>query len=369
MVDTAKETATPGDSAPDQKLDEGAHEIQDPSITEKQQDSDDFGGLFEDEPRPSEAELKGEQEAPTEEPEGKPQETESKPPDSEAKGEKAEEKKEEEKKEEPAEQKPPEGYVPKQALSEARGQMKALKEQLASLQAENASLKAAPAPAPMDESEFKDFKVLSKSEFNDLLDEDPAEAVRYQARLIEYKDFKKSKEAAETAKAQAQHELQNKVNEWTAKIAEIVPGIYDDNSEVGKKLAVFAEEHGFTDAAYLEAMTDPRTMIIPHGQNQTFLMGPGAANFLKLLSTAHKKISDADPDKLRQKFIDEETPKIVERVTKELTAKLKGAKAVEFKSLSRVPGGGEQIDSVGPLTEEQWAKLNPEEREKLLRET
>lgn len=380
MGNEAKETATPGDSAPESKLEEGTPELTNPEIAEKQDAAKDFGGLFGDEERPSEAELKGEEEEKKEEPEKKeegekPQETpdqkkgeEKKAADSEPTGkEKAEDKKEEEKKEEP--EKPPEGYVPKQALAEARGQNKALKDEIQSLKAEVATLKAKPqekAAQVQDEAEWKDFKVLSSKEFNELLDEDPSEAVKYQAKLIEYREFQRQKDDAKKAQAASQQKMQDLITDWTEKIAEAVPGIYEEGSEVGSQLATFAEQHGFGDAAYLEAMTDPRTLIIPYGQDKTYLMGPGAASLLKLLSNAQKKISNADPDKLREEIIKEHRPKIVEEVTKELTSKFKDTNT-GFRSLGKVPGGGEEISGPRPLSEEEWAKLPPEKREQYLK--
>lgn len=377
MGDTATETGkATGDSAPLEKLSSDTIEFPNPEIVQKEVDSMEFGGLFEDEAKPSEAELKGEEEAPKDE--GTSQETpkegeKGKAADSEPAGDKkAEEKKEEKPAEKKEADKPPEGFVPHGALHEERMRAKALREEVDSLKAEIATLKAKPpkeeAPSA-DEAEWKDFKILSKEEFNELLDDDPSEAVRYQAKLSEYKDFQRSKKEAEAAKAQAEARTQSLISQWTNKIAETVPGIYDEGSEVGPKLATFAEENGFDDPSYLEAMTDPRTLIVPYGHNQTYLMGPGAAALLKFLHNAHSKLSGADPGKLRDEIAKELRPKIVEEVTKELTAKLKGAKAGDFTSLTSVPGSGGDVQATGPLTEEQWSKLSPEERDKYLRET
>jgi hypothetical protein len=352
-----------------------------PDVVARKADGEEFGGLFGDEEKQSEDDLKGESPKEDKEPEGESSQEKEEPKkeegseekkaaDSEPKDEpKAEEKKEQEKKEEPKEgDKPPKGYVPQQALTEARGQNKALKEQLNSLQAEINTLKAKPQEPAQDESEWKDFKVMSKKELDDLIDEDPSEALKYQARLIEYKDWKKEKAEAEKEKAESTRRMQSMVTEWTNKIAEAVPGIYEEGSEVGVQLADFAVEMGFDDATYLEAMTDPRTLITPHGQNQSYLIGPGAAGLIKLLSNAKSKVaSTADRDSLRKEIEKEIRPQIIEQVTKELTDKIKGTGKSGYKSLSSVPGGGEDVATVGrKLTEEEWAKKPPEEREKLL---
>jgi len=382
VKDSAAASAPQGDGQTRLPSDTGTGDVTEtPDVVVRKADGEEFGGLFGDEEKQSEDDLKGESPKEDKEPEGEssqekeePKEEEGseeeKPADSEPTDEqKAEEKKEEEKKEEPKEEgKPPKGYVPQQALTEARGQNKALKDQLSHLQAEINTLKAKPQEPAQDEAEWKDFKVMSKKELDELIDEDPSEALKYQARLIEYKDWKKEKAEAEKEKAESTRRTQSMVTEWTNKIAEAVPGIYDEGSEVGVQLADFAVEMGFDDATYLEAMTDPRSLITPYGQDKAYVIGPGAAGLIKLLSNAKSKVaSTADAKDLRKQIEKEIRPQIIEQVTKELTDKIKGTGKSGYKSLSSVPGGGEDVATVGrKLTEEEWAKKPPEEREKLL---
>lgn len=384
VKDSAAASAPQGDGQTRLPSDTGTGDVTEtPDVVVRKAEGEEFGGLFGDEEKLTEDDLKGESPKEDKEPEGESSQEkeepkkeegseEEKPADSEPKDEpKAEEKKEEEKKEEPKEKapdKPPPGYVPQQALTESRGQNKALKEQISHLQAEINTLKAKPQEPTQDEAEWKDFKVKSKKELDELIDEDPSEALKYQARLIEYKDWKKEKADAEKEKAESTRRMQSMVTEWTNKIAEAVPGIYEEGSEVGVQLADFAVEMGFDDATYLEAMTDPRTLITPHGQNQSYLIGPGAAGLIKLLSNAKSKVaSTADAKDLRKQIEKEIRPQIIEQVTKELTDKIKGTGKSGYKSLSSVPGGGEDVATVGrKLTEEEWAKKPPEEREKLL---
>jgi hypothetical protein len=85
--------------------------------------------------------------------------------------------------------KPPTGYVPKEALSEARGEARYFKEQLtareqiiANLQAQ---LDAKPAvTAPSVKGDFDDFRALSDDEFEELADEDPVAAANYAKQLV-----------------------------------------------------------------------------------------------------------------------------------------------------------------------------------------
>ena len=371
MEDAAKGDTTTADnsSAPEGVLtrlpsDSGAEQLDSADVEEKKSYSaDDFDGLFGDESKPTEEELQGIE--PAEPKKEEPQEKKEEPPDSEAKGEeKAEEPKEEVKEEEPKEpDKPPAGFVPHQALTEARNQIKALREEIQTLK-ERPPESVKPPPST-DDSKWKDFKVLSDDEFSELVEDDPTEALKYQNKLRQFERYAEAKEQAQRQQTEAQKRTESFVREWTGKISEAVPGIYDEGSEVGRQLAVFAEEMGFDDPTYLETMTDPRTLIVPPGSNQSYVLGPGAAGLIKLLANAKKKISSAaDQKKLREEITKELEPQILERVTKELTAKFKGTAG--YKSLTTVPGGGEEVTDGTILSETEWAKLPKEKREKLL---
>ena len=342
----------------------------------------DFGGLFSDEARSSEAELEGKEEPTKEEtPSDVKEEAKDKPkddsqaappkPEGEQPEKKPDEKAKEEIKEKPKEEakkkedKPPEGFVRKEALSEARTKLRVANDEIASLRTQ---LATKPAVQPQaDEGKWKDFKVLSDAEYDQLVEDDPIEAQKYSHRFLQYQRVQDQKKQAEVETEQSKAKMKSLVDQTVSKIREAIPGIYDEDSEVASQLAEFAVEHGFEDDAYLDAMTNPATLIVPPGQDKSYLLGPGAASLIKLINNLRAKTADAsDPAKLREEITKELEPKLREQITTELVAKFKGAGKESFKSLTEVPGSGDKPGKAGPVTEEEWAKLSPEERERRL---
>jgi hypothetical protein len=343
----------------------------------------DLGGLFEDEPKNTEEDLTGE----TSEEEGKEkpatEEKKEEPAPVESKGDKKEEKKVEEKKEpekkaepekkedevkpEEKDDKPPKGFVPIAALKESRAEIKALRDEFE-------ALKATPAPPPPQtkaDEKWKDFKVLSDEEHDALIEEDPQAAIKYGHELRKFESYTYGKNATERQVRDNQKRFNDMVEDWSAKINEAVPGVYDEESEVASELADVAKELGFDNESYLEVMTDPRTLVIPHGQREPVFLGPGVMGLLKVLSNAKSKIaSGVDSKELREEITKELRAEITEKVTKEITEKLKGPEGKTFKSITDVPGGGDEIETgTEILTEEDWAKLkrsNPEKADEML---
>jgi len=338
----------------------------------------DFGGLFSDEAKPSEEELSGEAKE-AEKPSEKKEEAKAEPaPTPKAEGEKpkeqpkkeAKEEVEKKPKEEPKKEKPPEGFVPKEALAQARSQVRVLKDELAKVKAEIQEKPAVQQRIPQDDK-WKDFKVLSDAEYDQMVDDDPIEAQKYTRKLMQYERYQEQQERAKAQVQQSKAHFQSLVDQSVKSIEEAVPGIYEEDSDVASQLATFAVEHGFSDDNYLDAMTNPATLIIPPGHDKSYVLGPGAASLIKLLNNLRAKTKDAsDPAKLREEIQKEIEPKLREEITKELVAKFKGAGTDKFKSLTEVPGSGDKPDASGKaLTEAEWAKLSDEEREKYLQAT
>lgn len=366
-----KSTEQPAKLKPEEGTDDflkASHEEEKEAIST---DVAEFGGLFEDEPKATEDELKGVSDEPEKEQEEKEPESlkaeEKGSPAAEAKGEekgeekvdegKTEGKKAEEpgKDEKPKTEKPPKGYVPTAALTEAREIIKALKEEVAGLKTQEPERKA-----PAKENPFKDFKVLSDAEYDELADEDPAEALRYMNKLRKYEKYE-SEQRREQAKAtESKQRMEALISDYTEQIATEIPGIYDEESEVASEYAEFAEELGFDNPDYLNVMTDPRTLIVPHGDSQSYLLGPGVLSFLKLLKNAKEKTASVVDEKaLRETIENELRPKIAEEELKKLTKKMKGAEESSYKSITDVPGSGGEVDvsSLQTWNEEDWAKL------------
>jgi hypothetical protein len=385
------ETSTPDNSLTQPPGDTGDM-LKAPHEEEKEANADankDLGSLFEGETKLSEEELTGTDSEKEAEEKSKAEEKEKEEAaaakskdeekkveeeakakaDLEAKTEKEEVKaKEEAEAKEKKDEKPPKGFVSKQALKDERKVTKALRDEID-------ALKTAPA-VPREtkaDTKWKTFKVLSSGEFNDLVEEDPSEAMKYSHQLTQFKEYKSEKDAEKVKAREDTAHHDEVVNDWTDKINTAIPGVYEEDSEVAAGLADTARELGFDDENYLSIMTDPRTLVIPDGQKETFFLGPGVMGLLKVLSNAKEKISSGVNEKdLREKIEKELTPEITAKVTKELTEKLKESEGKTFRSITGVPGGGDEIKAgdIQIKNEEDWArfkKKHPEQAEEMLR--
>jgi len=268
-------------------------------------------------------------------------------------------------------EKPPAGYVEIAALKEARAQLKDTREEykreIDSLRREIASMQAAlPREETPEDKQWKDFKLLSKEEFQDLADENPIDAIKYQQDQREYEKYQEKLKAAEYEE-QRQVEEDRKVVEGTiAKIKEEVPGIYDKDSEIRGSLTEFAVESGIGKTA-LGIITDPATLVLPPGAEQPVLLGEHAAEVVRMIHKVYGLTKGGPSRESMKKEIEKELRATIE---KETLAKFKdGSLGEEFKDIGEIPSGeppDEDIFGKTDFTEEQWARLPASRRKTLL---
>jgi hypothetical protein len=290
----------------------------------------------------SEAELRGEEpDTPSETNEAEP----SPPKDDQ---------KPEEPKPEPEPEKPPKGYVPIQALHQERGQRQLLSQEIQQLKAELAAAKTGrgddngqEAQAPDDE-----FTVLSEQEFNELLEEDPVEAIKYDRKLRIW-------ESKQAEKANAQRQEQDVIARSIGMMTSAVPGLYDQDSDVNQRLSDFAIEKGFADLDGLAIITDPRTRVVPARGGPPRLLGETAAHLVTMLNNVFQDIAKG-PDVTKAK-----SEQVKAEVTKELLSKLKQQPAGHM-SLGDVPGDAGDDSGIRPLTESDYAKMSDADRRRFL---
>ena len=253
--------------------------------------------------------------------------------------------------------KPPEGYVPYQALSEERGKRQALSQKLADLQADYDDLKArvGDVSGTGEGEEGGEFKVLSDTEFESLLEDDPQAAIRYQHKLARYQ-----REQMTLSRRKADE--QALISAAAGRIQQIIPGIYDEGSNAGEELGNFAVEHGL-DPHFLTLLTDPRTKIIAPDSKGAVLLGEGAASVVSLLASLRGKLSESDP-----KVIEEKAREALrEEITAEVMKKLKGGENQPSRGVLDVPGdAGDAPSTNRVMSEEEFAKLPAAEQERLL---
>lgn len=352
-------------------------------IDEDKPDKGDYKPLFDEEAILTEAQLSGdEEELPEEKVKG--EEPKEQPADQKAEEEKQAAKELEEKKakeeaeakskeeaeakaaKEKTEKKPPDGYVPHEALHETRELLKkekaarkALEEKVEKLVAE----KEVPEPIMPD-----GFKVLTDLEFDELTEDDPQAAIRYQAKLLKYES---KKIAEKDLMREQQREAESIVMSSVDRIEKAVPGIYDGEQSIAKDLADFAIKSGFKDEAFLEVMTNPATVVIPAGTNKRILLSNGAASMIEMLHNIHTSSAEdkkVDTEKMREEIRAEERKSLTESITKELLTKLKPEHVPsDFRSIEDLPSSQDTpVSSNKQYTEAEWAKLSEEEQIRLL---
>ena len=121
-----------------------------------------------------------------------------------------------------------------------------------------------------DEAEAEGFRVLTDEEYESLVEDDPVEALKYQGRLRRHeRDQKEKKEAVKKEHGAAMM--------VAARMAEELPGLYSENSEVAKALVEFCEGHGL-DRETLGLLVDPSTkVLVPDGKGKTKAVPIGEA--------------------------------------------------------------------------------------------
>jgi hypothetical protein len=260
-------------------------------------------------------------------------------------------------------QKPPKGFVPIQALHQERGQRQVLTQEVSQLRAELEAFKSGKKAVedPTAEPEVEDFKVLSEQEFDSLLEEDPVEAIKYDRKLRawEFEQAKKS-EAEKAEKAE--------IDTSIGMMAEAVPGLYDQDSDINQRLSEFAVENGFADLDGLAVVTDPRTKVIPANGGAPKPLGRVAANLVVMLNSLFQQASKPAVAEGDAKAKDALEKKVREQVTKDVLSKIKQPAGAEHRSLGDIPGdAGSDISSLtNPLTEADFARLSKADQQRLL---
>ena len=359
---------------------------------EKPEDNGEFKPLFDEEEQYGEAQLTGEEE---ETPAKEGEESEEQPADQKAEEEKQAAKESEEKAKEEAEAqekadaeakakeeaeakaakekadtKPPDGYVPHAALHETR---ELLKEEKAARKSLEDKVEKLIAEKEIPEPEMPDgFKILTELELDELIEDNPNEAIRYQAKLQRYES---KKAVAKEVMREQQREAESVVMTSVDRIEKAVPGLYDSEKSIAKDLAEFAVKSGFKDEAFLEVMTNPATVVIPAGTDKRVLLSNGAASLIEMLHKIHTSSAEGkegDVEKVRAEITEELTKSLTEtitaEVTKDLLTKLKPEHVPsEYRSIEELPGSQDApVASTKQYTEDEFARLSEEEQNKLL---
>jgi hypothetical protein len=295
--------------------------------------------------------------------------------DSESKGEEKKEPEKESATEEVDYSKPPpKGYVPLPAVQQERAVNKELKGQIATLQktVELLQTQAPKSEERTEEGEFEGFKVLSQSEFDDLVEDDVEEATRYQNKLGRYNEHQRNQQQLQKIELARTQRVNAAINSSLEKIVTAVPGIHDEGSTIGNELFEFAQKNGF-DGNYLNILTTPATRILTVDQEgnvskESIPLAEGAASMISMLHKLYQSERDSDPEKLRSEIEAKVTEELRAKITQELLEKFKSEDPTgDFRSITDIPSGSNDDPVKGKeYTEEELFSVSPKDERKWL---
>lgn len=259
---------------------------------------------------------------------------------------------------------PPKGYVPTAAIREVREENRALKDRLRVLEAKVLEPEVKPIPEAMPEVR-PDFKVLTTSEFRELSEDSPRDALVYMAELRDYEKAQQMTADLERAKVAREEEVGNLFRESVKLMEQAVPDLFEEGSTSQQELAEYAETIGFTkDMFYL---TNPETMVILPGETEPMYLGSQAAAFIAMLAGLRKGSAGGKPaadQAALRKTIEAE---LRTKIESEVLSKIKTGSGKAFKSMSDIPSSDSDVPSTAQiLTEAQFIKLTPAQQKAYL---
>lgn len=267
--------------------------------------------------------------------------------------------------------KPPAGFVPKEALQEERTKRQSLSQELYSAKQRLAELEGKAKTDESTQDEWKDFKVLTDQELEELWDEDPKEATLYQNRLFRYQEAQRKKQDAQREQQALERERRQIVNSAFESMNSAVPDLFEKGSDTNKVLTQYAADNGLSPQT-AAILTNPETEVKTRDENgneQSFILGHSAAEVLSLIANTHKAVKNSDPDQVRQQIENDIREKVREEVTQELTKKFKnmsGGEGDSFQSLGDATPKTEGNIETPPESEEAWMGLPEEQRRQFL---
>lgn len=260
--------------------------------------------------------------------------------------------------------KPPKGFVPYQALSEERKARQAAAR-------ENIILKQQILENRNNDTGYdysglsSDFQFKSDEELEELMEVDPASALKYvrqeQVAFSLQKQMMEDDQKREEIERELVDNGQFLIDSAWEDIKESVPDLFSENREqVTKDLCTFASQYGGLSAQSLSVLTDPSTVLVL-ADGSRHVLGSMAADLTRFIHNTHITINNSSPDEIRMQAEKELKPKIAHELMSKFTSP-----EDSFKSLDSLPGNVQEMQN-GIFSEDDWSRLSPEEQDKLLR--
>jgi hypothetical protein len=227
------------------------------------------------------------------------------------------------------------------ALSALQSQIAQIQQQMNAMYEDSPDIESKEATEEVQD----DFKELSQEELAELQEDDPRAAMEYLVKLNQRLASQvEQKLSAEVQKVQEEQQLAQYnafVSDMESKMAEAVPGIFDENSTVQQELVEFAESVGFDESMFF--LTNPTTIVTtPDGQQE--YLGEKAVSIMAMLHNLKTKLAGVSQEQARKE-------------------------ASEYKDVSGLATSQSTKGATpksGMLSEAEFAKLSPTEQERYL---
>jgi hypothetical protein len=267
--------------------------------------------------------------------------------------------------------KPPKGYVPLQALHEARTRASGLQAEVTQLKAKlyEATKPKKVEPPLVTETEvskFKDFKVLSKAEAAALMEDNATAGLEYVEKLSEYMDYssrlakQQVLDASEKAKEAQEEAEAAKVRESVyTEFERLIPNIMAEDRTVSNDWADFAESKGFSEDLF--PLLSPDTIISPAGK-EPFRVGKNAVGLLKMIMELRKAPSKDD---LKKQIRTELTKELKAELGNKAVADIKSKKAVK-PQMQDIPDAAKSTPKLVVLSDKAYEKLSEQDKQRYL---
>ncbi|MFR6519114.1 MAG: hypothetical protein ACLUPV_07740 [Bilophila wadsworthia] len=130
------------------------------------------------------------------------------------------------------------------------------------------------------------------------------------------------------------------------------------NGQQAKELIGYLQNEAGLTPDTITLLTSPNTIVIDPRTGRQSYLGGRALEVVGLFKDAHTLAAASSPERIRESIEAEVTKKVMQKINGEQAA---------FRELGDVPGHGDAPVGNIPATEDEFARLSPEQQERLLR--
>ena len=266
--------------------------------------------------------------------------------------------------------KPPKGFVPHAALSEERTKRKEAQQRVEQLEQELAARKVPheqrqTPEAPKDASEAARKFAEQNPQYAALVFEDSRDGRLLRDKLDTYGEedaivLAKTRHVERELAEQKRREAGSADAAFLSTCVREMDAMFEGglNGQQAKELIGYLQNEAGLTPDTITLLTSPNTIVIDPRTGRQSYLGGRALEVVGLFKDAHTLSAVSNPERVREAIEAEVTKKVMQKINGEQTA---------FRELGDAPGHGDAPIGHIPATEEAFARLSPEQQERLLR--